>query len=91
MAIADIAAASRASSRGGPSRCCVCNALDDLPPSESAALLEVLSNPNKRYTELAEDLRNDPDNPIDVGYEALRKHCRGRCAARTELRKAVRP
>ena len=90
MAIADIAEAARENPRGGSPRCCVCNALDDLPPTESAGLLELLSNPTKRYSELQEDLANDPDNPLDLSQDALRKHARGRCSARTVLRKPVR-
>lgn len=89
MAITDLAqAATEGPSRGGPPRCAVCNALEDLPAEQSAALLALLANPNVRYVTLSEELAADTDYPLDLHYESLRRHARGRCAARTLLRKA---
>lgn len=90
MALTDIAqAVSEQKPRGGPPRCNVCNALADLPAKQSAALLSLLANPNVRYVALSEALAADEDYPLNLHYESLRRHARGRCAARTLLRKAV--
>lgn len=90
MAITDLERRSiEKPTKGGPPRCAVCNALEDLPAEQSAALLGLLSNPNVRYVTLSEELAADKDYPLNLHYESLRRHARGRCAARTLLRKAV--
>jgi hypothetical protein len=87
VAISDIAATADTPRR--PARCGVCNALDSLPAKESKALLSLLANPAVRYVALSEELAADKDYPLDLHYEVLRRHARGRCAARTMLRAAV--
>ena len=57
MAITDLAqsvAENGAALRGGSPRCCVCNAVDDLPEVESAALVSLLSNPQVQNTYLGQ-------------------------------------
>jgi hypothetical protein len=85
MAIADIEDTPTQRPRKGPP-CDVCNALATLPPSEAAALRRHLSNPEWRYSALAERVKNDPDNPRDISPQTYARHARGLCMAREKLR-----
>lgn len=80
MAISDIKKPGK--TKHGPT-CGVCQALEDLPPKESAALLRLLKDKNWRYTELAERLRAEN---IDLKHFQIGNHVRGNCDSGTKLR-----
>ena len=81
MAISDIAA-KRDTSRP-TAGCTACGLLAELPDAESAVLVDLLSDPRIRYNWLADELAAE-GHPID--WQALSRHARGRCAAKTKLR-----
>lgn len=85
MAIADIAASKPRQAVKGPT-CQVCIELARLPESEAAGLIALLSDPGWRYSELSEQLRADPDTPLDIPATTLARHARGGCAAKVKLR-----
>ena len=85
MAIADFKPETAPKLRKGPP-CTVCEALATLPPSEAEALNRHLRNPRYRYSALANDLRNDPDNPLDMQANTIARHARGNCAAQVKCR-----
>lgn len=72
----------RSKARKGP-QCDVCRALDELPESESEALLALLKDPGWQYTLLSDALR---EQGVDLPHFSLSRHARGQCAARTKLR-----
>ena len=80
MALADLAATPT-----GPAhkQCWTCWALTELPPELQADLNAAMAHPAVRYELIELEL-------IDLGYTpaegAVRRHARGRCAARTKLR-----
>lgn len=81
MAISDIAS-KRADSRP-TAGCAACALVNDLPDDEAAVLVDLLSDPRIRYNWLADELA-DEGHPVD--WQALSRHARGRCAAKTKLR-----
>lgn len=85
MAISDIAARASTAAEEAPWRTCqVCHALATLPKAESDALRELLAG-KKRYSELEQELQDDPDAP-NLQRHALSRHARGTCDARERLR-----
>lgn len=85
MAIADLTPETAPKLRKGPP-CTVCEALAGLPPSEAEALNRHLRNPRYRYSQLADDLRHDTDNPLDIQANTIARHARGNCAAQVKCR-----
>lgn len=85
MAIAEIQHTVAPKIRKGPP-CDVCAALKSLPESEAAGLRRLLSDPGWRYSTIAEKVRNDADNPLDIPAYTYARHARGGCAAREKLR-----
>lgn len=88
MAISDIAKTSASDVLNGPP-CSVCRALEELPEADANGLLALLSDPSRRFTEIADLVAGDPDTPewirrIHDGTYA--RHAKGRCGARTKLR-----
>lgn len=88
MAISELAKTPAGEVLGGPS-CTVCRALEELPEADASGLLALLSDPSRRFTEIAELIAGDPDTPewirrIHDGTYA--RHAKGRCGARTKLR-----
>lgn len=79
MAIADLTPTKPSK---GPT-CAVCAALATLEPADAEAMRGHLANPEWRYTELSEALR---DEGVDLPGFSLSNHARGRCAAREKLR-----
>ena len=66
--------------------CATCHALETLPDDKAATLTDLLSNPVVKYTELAAELAADPDWLLSIDSQALGRHARGLCAAKTKLR-----
>lgn len=67
--------------------CAACHAMNSLPDAQAAVLVDLLSNSAIKYSELADEINADPDWPIsDLDRQALSRHARGRCAAKTKLR-----
>lgn len=85
MAIAEIAQKYPTKAKKGPD-CYVCAALRDIPESEADALRRLLADPTRRYSEISEQLADDPDTPLDLAPQSLSRHARGKCAARERLR-----
>jgi len=85
MAISNIEHTVAPKIRKGPP-CDVCLALDSLPPGEADGLRRLLSDPLWRYSTIAEKVRTDPDNPLDISAQSYARHARGICAARERLR-----
>ena len=85
MAISDIASKVRQADSPPPWRTCqVCHALRTQPPAEAAALRDLLAS-GERYTDIERWLRDDPESP-NLHRDALRRHTRGDCGAREQLR-----
>jgi hypothetical protein len=82
MAIADITTQAPTKGRSGPP-CAVCSLLGRLPDSERDALLDLLTDKDRRYTELSRDLAAEGH---DLSAYSIGWHVRGDCAARTKLR-----
>lgn len=74
--------APRNDNRRGPS-CDVCAVLANATPEDAAALRAALSDPQMRYTVIAEALAGT-DTPLSGG--SLSRHARGRCLAKERLR-----
>lgn len=49
-------------------------------------LIAALSNRTVRFSELADELATDPAFMLDIDRQALSRHARGQCSARTKLR-----
>lgn len=85
MALADLAA--QAEHEPAPwQTCAVCHSLANIPAKEAAGLRSLLGNKAKRFSEISDEIRNDPDTPLDIPATALRRHARGDCKAREKLR-----
>jgi len=83
MSIASaLSGAPRNDNRRGPS-CDVCAVLATAKPDDAAALRAALSDPQMRYTVIAEALAGT-DTPL--GSSSLSRHARGRCLGREKLR-----
>lgn len=88
MAISSIAKTIAGDVVKGPN-CTVCRALEDLPPADSAGLLELLSDRSRRFTEIADLIHEDDDTPEwvrKIHHSTYARHAKGQCAARTKLR-----
>lgn len=85
MAISEIAKQRPNTKTQGPI-CSVCQALQDLPETEAAALRKLLSDRDWRFTRLSEALAEDPDTPLNLSPSVLAWHANGRCAAGEKLR-----
>jgi hypothetical protein len=86
MGIADLAVSLEKVRKGPP--CTVCEAVKRLEhdkPEDAAALVRLLSDPLVRYSELSEALAGEG---LDLSAGTLSRHARGRCEARTKLRRA---
>lgn len=86
MAIANLSPTG--STQKGPT-CKVCQTLARLEvedPTEAEALTRHLSNPEWRFTDLADALFQDSGGTINLPEYCLSRHARGQCAARTKLR-----
>jgi DNA invertase Pin-like site-specific DNA recombinase len=71
----------------GPT-CTVCVELDRLErerPEDAAALLRLLSDRDVRYAALSDALATEG---LDLAAGTLSRHARGRCEAKTKLRRA---
>lgn len=82
MAIADIRNSSAPTTVKGPP-CGVCTLLNELPPDEASALLELLRDKTWRYSDLAEALRGEGHA---VGSHTLARHAGGKCSAGVKCR-----
>lgn len=83
MSIANaLSNAPRNDNRRGPS-CDVCAVLATAKPEDADALRAALSDPQMRYTVIAEALAGT-DTPLSGG--SLSRHARGRCLAKERLR-----
>lgn len=88
MAISDLAQQPAAKPKKGPD-CTVCMALADLSPEDAAGLLAMLSDPRRRYTEIAKLIADDPDTPDwirGIDHRTYARHATRGCAARVKLR-----
>jgi hypothetical protein len=74
--------APRNDNRRGPS-CDVCAVLATADPPDAEALRAALTNPQMRYTVIAEALAAT-DTPLSSS--SLSRHARGRCLAKERLR-----
>lgn len=84
MALVDIAA--RARLGPGHKECAVCYALDTIPASEADGLRDLMRNAAKRFTEISEEIADDPDTPLNIDAYTLGRHARGDCSANEILR-----
>ena len=66
--------------------CATCHALETLDDAKAAVLVDLLSNPVVKYSELSHELASDPDWLLSIDSQALGRHARGLCAAKTKLR-----
>lgn len=82
MGIADLVITADKVRKGPP--CTVCEALKSLPTEDAAALTRLLSDPLVRYSELSDALAGEG---LDLSAGTLSRHARGRCEARTKLRR----
>jgi hypothetical protein len=85
MALADLAR-TKADSAAPWRTCAVCHALATIPPAEADALREMLSDRERRYSKISEEIAEDPDTPLDLDTGTLSRHARGRCGAKERLR-----
>ena len=83
MGIADLVVSTEKVRKGPP--CTVCEALKRLDTDDAAALTRLLSDPDVRYSELSDALAREH---LDLSAGTLSRHARGRCEARTKLRRA---
>lgn len=84
MAISDIGTSKPTTYTPGPT-CTVCSALASLTDSEADALRGLLADPMWRYQELSDRLAGEG---LNLSYQSLSRHARGRCMAREKLRGA---
>lgn len=88
MAISALAKKPVGATRRGPS-CAICLALEELPEADSKGLVAMLSDRQRRYTEIAADIAADKDTPEwirNIHHSTYARHASGRCSARTKLR-----
>ena len=83
MGIADLVISAEKVRKGPP--CTVCEALKRIEPEDAEALVRLLSDPDVRYSELSDALAGEG---LDLSAGTLSRHARGRCEARTKLRRA---
>ena len=83
MGIADLVISAEKVRKGPP--CTVCEALKRIEPEDAEALIRLLSDPDVRYSELSDALAGEG---FDLSAGTLSRHARGRCEARTKLRRA---
>jgi len=83
MGIADLVISAEKVRKGPP--CTVCEALKRIEPEDAEALIRLLSDPDVRYSELSDALAGEG---LDLSAGTLSRHARGRCEARTKLRRA---
>jgi hypothetical protein len=83
MAVSDLIAKANSVPAGS---CATCYALATLPPDKAKILLELLSSETIKYSELADEITNDPDWPLEIDRQPLSRHARGTCSAKTKLR-----
>lgn len=88
MAISDIASTDHQPLKRGPD-CSVCQALLELPEADAEGLLALLSDKRRRWTEIQALVSQDEDTPQwvrDIHHSTYRRHAKGGCAARVNLR-----
>lgn len=82
MSLADVAKQGPSRTEKGPT-CSICQLVASLPKPESAALSQMLADPEWRYSAIQSAL-------LDEGHTAhdgtISRHVRGQCGARTKLR-----
>lgn len=82
MAVADLSARTETPWR----TCPVCHAIQGMEIRHREILIAALSNPTIRYDVLAAELATDPAFMLDIDRQALSRHARGVCSAKTKLR-----
>jgi hypothetical protein len=66
-------------------KCAVCFHMDERGEEWAASLTRLLANRGVKFRDLADLLEADPDEPT-IDRQALSRHARGECAAKSKVR-----
>ena len=65
--------------------CAVCHYMTEQDEDRAGRLRRLLSNRDVKFSDIAKELANDPDEPT-IPHNALSRHARGICKAGVALR-----